>query len=312
VLRGGVTEAWDLGWPAAAILPLCRRSRAGDFPGPRLRAAGPMITAVGGYPARASWAPSGTTLEVRGPAEAAAAVERLFGLGADLIKVALNADAGPVLTDEELRAACRAAAARGLQVAAHAQGAGQTVRALAAGVGLLAHCPWEPLPGAVLGGVAARMTTIGTLDIHAGAALEQAQENLARIHAAGGRVLHGTDLGNGPVPPGIHAGETARAWPRPASPRARSWRRCCRARSLRADRATWSLWTATRWRTWARSAAWRSPSAAAAPPREPRAVLYAQARARLIAAGTSGRSSSWSARSSGVRASWQRPSWSSV
>jgi imidazolonepropionase-like amidohydrolase len=33
--------------------------------------------------------------------------------------------------------------------------------------------------------------------------LRRAQDNLWRFAAAGGRVLYGTDLGNGPVPPGI-------------------------------------------------------------------------------------------------------------
>jgi imidazolonepropionase-like amidohydrolase len=32
-------------------------------------------------------------------------------------------------------------------------------------------------------------------------------DNLRRFAAARGRVRYGTDLGNGPIPPGIHAGE---------------------------------------------------------------------------------------------------------
>jgi imidazolonepropionase-like amidohydrolase len=50
---------------------------------------------------------------------------------------------------------------------------------------------------------------VGTLDIHAGdpSALGIAIDNLRRFAAAGGRVRYGTDLGNGPIPPGIHVGE---------------------------------------------------------------------------------------------------------
>jgi imidazolonepropionase-like amidohydrolase len=34
-------------------------------------------------------------------------------------------------------------------------------------------------------------------------------DNVRRFAAAGGRVTYGTDLGNGPIPAGIHAGEAA-------------------------------------------------------------------------------------------------------
>jgi len=36
---------------------------------------------------------------------------------------------------------------------------------------------------------------------------ELASDNLARFHAAGGRVLYGTDLGNGPLPVGLNRRE---------------------------------------------------------------------------------------------------------
>jgi imidazolonepropionase-like amidohydrolase len=34
-----------------------------------------------------------------------------------------------------------------------------------------------------------------------------ALDNLQRFHAVGGRVIYGTDLGNGSIPPGIHTRE---------------------------------------------------------------------------------------------------------
>ncbi|HEX2068645.1 MAG TPA: amidohydrolase, partial [Actinomycetota bacterium] len=37
--------------------------------------------------------------------------------------------------------------------------------------------------------------------------LEVALDNISRFLRAGGRVAYGTDLGNGPIPPGIHVGE---------------------------------------------------------------------------------------------------------
>ncbi|HEX2032271.1 MAG TPA: amidohydrolase family protein, partial [Actinomycetota bacterium] len=214
VLGGGVTAARDLAWPPEEIFPLVDISQATDFDGPALSAAGPMITAPGGYPSRAGWCPAGGWIEVRGPEEAAGAVERVAALDPAVIKVALNADAGPTLSDRELVAACDAAHAGGLRVAAHAQGAGQTERALGAGVDELAHCPWtERLSDDLIRALARRMTITSTLEIHSYGRrtpeLDLAVDNLRRFVQAGGRVRYGTDLGNGPIPPGCHPGEAA-------------------------------------------------------------------------------------------------------
>lgn len=212
VLERGVVAVRDLGWPPEEIFPLVDISTGTDFDGPRVAAVGPMLTAVGGYPSRASWAPQGTAREVRGPEEAAAAVERLAGEDPAAIKVALNTEAGPTPSDAELVAICQAAHARKLPVTAHVQGEGQAERALGAGVDELAHCPWtERLSDAVVEGLARRVRIVATLDIHSYGevteALRIAVDNLFRFVRAGGRVLYGTDLGNGPIPPGIHLRE---------------------------------------------------------------------------------------------------------
>jgi imidazolonepropionase-like amidohydrolase len=212
VLRGGITSVRDLGWAPDEIFPLADISQATDFDGPAIAAVGPFITAVGGYPSRAGWCPPGGWMEVRGAEEAAAAVDRIADQDPAAIKVALNAEAGPTLTDAELLAACDAAHARDLRVVAHVQGPRQTERVLGAGVDELAHTPWtEHLPDDVVVAVAQRMSFVSTLDIHSygkrTAALEVAVDNLGRFAKAGGRVLYGTDLGNGPIPPGIHLGE---------------------------------------------------------------------------------------------------------
>ena len=59
--------------------------------------------------------------------------------------------------------------------------------------------------------MARRTRIVSTLDIHSygreSRDLHVALENLRRFLEAGGRVAYGTDLGNGPIPPGIHAGE---------------------------------------------------------------------------------------------------------
>jgi len=212
ILHGGVTAVRDLGWRPQDIFPVVDISVGTDFEGPAVSAVGPMITAVGGYPSRAGWAPAGTALEVRGVEEAGAAVARVATDDPAAIKVALNAEAGPTLTDAELLAVCEAAHSRQLPVVVHVQGAGQTERVLGAGADELAHCPWsERLGEALIQALARTMKMVSTLDIHSYGRptpeLETAVDNLRRFAEAGGAVLYGTDLGNGPIPPGIHVGE---------------------------------------------------------------------------------------------------------
>ena len=213
VLDGGVTAVRDLAWPVEDIFPRADISQGTEYEGPAISACGPMITARGGYPTQAEWAPPGTGLQVRGPEEAATAVTRLADQDPAAIKGALNAEAAPVLTDGELVAVCETAHQRGLTVVAHVQGPGQTERALGAGVDELAHAPWtERLGDRLIEGLVRRGVRVtSTLDIHSYGEVTQelrvAAENLFRFHAAGGTVLYGTDLGNGPIPPGIHLRE---------------------------------------------------------------------------------------------------------
>lgn len=212
IARRGVTAVRDLAWPAERIFPLAEASEMPGFNGPFIRAAGPMLTAPGGYPTKAAWAPEGTGLEVADADGAAQAVADLATRGAVAIKVSLNAEAGPTPSDAVLAAICDAAGEHDLPVTAHAEGAGQVARALGAGVGELAHTPWtERLDDATIGAAAARQRWISTLDIHGFGrdtpALRCALDNLARFHRAGGEVVYGTDLGNGPIPSGVHIDE---------------------------------------------------------------------------------------------------------
>ena len=214
VLRGGVTACRDLAWPPDAIFELADISQATEFDGPTVVAAGPMITAPGGYPSQAGWCPAGGWIEVTGADEASVAVTRIAGQDPAVIKVALNSEAGPTISDRALVAVCETAHGRGLAVTAHVQGAGQVERALGAGVDELAHCPWtERLSEEMVEGLARRTGIVSTLDIHSYGSrtpeLEVAVDNLRRFAEAGGRVRYGTDLGNGPIPPGIDPREVA-------------------------------------------------------------------------------------------------------
>jgi imidazolonepropionase-like amidohydrolase len=213
VLHGGVTAVRDLAWPADRIFGLADASELHTYNGPLIRAAGPMLTGVSGYPVGEPWAPPGTGRELRGPEDAEKAVSELAGLGAAAIKVSLNAEAGPTPTDAELAAICGAAADRELPVTAHTQGSGQVERALGAGVDELAHTPFtEVLSEQTIQAMARAMRVVSTLGIfvgHATSYLRTALDNLRRFHDAGGRVFYGTDLGKGDwgISPGIHPRE---------------------------------------------------------------------------------------------------------
>ncbi|HEU4849447.1 MAG TPA: amidohydrolase [Terrimesophilobacter sp.] len=222
LLAGGIAAVDDFGWE----LDLARTWPTS--PGfPRVTIAGQLLTAPGGYPTASGWAPPGAACEIAAPDDAPAAVDRQLEAGAAFIKVALNADAGPVLDDATLARVVEHAHARGVTVVAHAQGKGQAARAFAAGVDVLAHAPWSErlsdellgamaagamAAGATAGATAARpMTWVSTLDIHGWGARDAdfvvASDNVRRFHAAGGRIRYGTDLGNGPLPVGINARE---------------------------------------------------------------------------------------------------------
>jgi len=212
ILLGGVAAVRDLAWPAEEIFPLADASELPSFNGPLIRAAGPMLTGKGGYPTADGWAPAGTGLELEGPEHAARAVAELADRGAAAIKVSLNSEAGATPTDGELAAIVEAAHARDLPVTAHVQGTGQAERALGAGVDEFAHAPWTERLGERLIDAAARsMRIVSTLDIlsygDVTPELRTACDNVVRFRAAGGSVVYGTDLGNGPIPPGIHVRE---------------------------------------------------------------------------------------------------------
>jgi imidazolonepropionase-like amidohydrolase len=208
VLRRGVTAVRDLAWPADRIFPLADASELPAFKGPLIRACGPMLTGPGGYPTADRWAPEGTGRELRGAEDAAEAVRALADRGAAAIKVSLNAEAGPTPTDAELAAICDAAHDRDVPVTAHAQGEGQVERALGAGVDELAHAPWtHRLADDTVQAAARNLRIVSTLDIHSYGRdtpeVRTALDNLRRFHQAGGAVIYGTDLGNGPIPAGI-------------------------------------------------------------------------------------------------------------
>ncbi|GAA0993052.1 amidohydrolase family protein [Subtercola frigoramans] len=199
---GGVARVVDLGW-----MPDLKTDYGID-----VAFAGAFLTAPGGYPSRQSWAPEGACLEIRTADESARALARLAAAGASVIKLTLNSVAGPVFDDALLEAIIRQAHALGVPVVAHAEGEGQAWRAAQAGVDYFAHTPFtERLTDDQLASIATTAAFISTLDIHGYGTptpgFEIALDNLARFAALGGRVVYGTDLGNGPLPVGLNERE---------------------------------------------------------------------------------------------------------
>ncbi|WP_111721306.1 amidohydrolase family protein [Homoserinimonas sp. OAct 916] len=209
LLGRGVSWVRDLGGDPHQIAAWS----AADAPTwPSVHFAGSYLTCADGYPSDRVWAPAASIRLVNGPEHAARCVAEQVVVGASVIKVMLNSDAGPTPDLETVRAIAVAAHAAGVTVVAHAQGAGEPEKALAAGVDELAHTPWTTeLPDDVLGAMAGRMSWVSTLDIHGWGQRDddfgRAASNARRFVAAGGRLRYGTDLGNGPLPVGVNERE---------------------------------------------------------------------------------------------------------
>lgn len=183
---------------------------AGRLVSPRVDFAGAFLTSPGGYPSDRSWAPAGSVREIPDADAAADAVAEMAEAGASCLKVADNSTAGPVFPDALLRTIVELAAARTLPVVVHAEGPGEAQRAARLGAARLAHAPFsERLDDAEIALQASSLAWISTLSIHDGADRATAIDNVRRFHAAGGTVLYGTDMGNGPTPVDLNQSEIA-------------------------------------------------------------------------------------------------------
>ena len=212
LVAGGIARVLDLGNDLADACD--RRELGRSHASVAVDFAGAFITAPGGYPSGRSWAPDSWIRQVATPEASSAAVSEMAGAGASVIKITLNTVGSPAFSDDMLATVVAQAHAAGLPVVAHPEGVGQAMRAARAGVDMLAHTPWsERLTDDEIQVLAGSVAIISTLDIHGyGDYAEDfgtASSNLARFAGAGGRVLYGTDLGNGPLPLGINARELA-------------------------------------------------------------------------------------------------------
>ena len=150
----GFTSVRDLGSSYQVIFPLKRAVERGDIVGPRIFAAGDMITPTGGhgdmhgYRRDITKATEGGSLGVcDGAADCTRAVRDVIKSGADVIKITAtggvlsNTAAGvnQQFTDEELSAIVNTAHHLGRKVTAHAHGTEGIKAALRAGVDSIEH-----------------------------------------------------------------------------------------------------------------------------------------------------------------------------
>ncbi len=155
MLRNGVTSFLDLGTNAALSFALRNRIREGRLMGPRMFAAGPMLTATGGHPCYAGTPPSDACRFVDDTAEGSSAVQGLLPYGPDVIKVIIESGSEgrplPEIPADGLLAASQAAQAAGLTVFAHVNETQDVVKAMDAGIRVIAHMPVaDRLPAEVL------------------------------------------------------------------------------------------------------------------------------------------------------------------
>jgi imidazolonepropionase-like amidohydrolase len=191
--NGGIAAAVDLAAPLSFLSDLPAR--------PHVLAAGPMITAVGGYPTQ-SLGQNGYGVECADVAAVRAAVQKVAAAGARVIKVPVESGG---LDDAELAAAVDEAHAHGLKVAAHALSDDDAARAGRAGVDVLAHTPVSALSKKTIALWSDR-TVISTLRAFGGS--KAAVANLRALRDAGATVLYGTYFGN-TTTPGIDGDELA-------------------------------------------------------------------------------------------------------
>jgi len=172
--------------------------------------AGAFLTPPGGYPSDRTWAPAGAVREVADADAVERAVVEMKNAGATRIKVASNAAAGPVFSDELFATIVAIAADHSMPVIAHAEGSGEAQRATRLGARMLAHAPFsERLTDVELHAMRGSVSWVSTLAIHDGDAYGIAVDNLRRFHAIGGDIVYGTDMGNGPTPVDVNPREIA-------------------------------------------------------------------------------------------------------
>lgn len=225
-VKAGFTTVREAGSAQNTAFVLRRGTAEGKIVGPRIVAAGPALSIVGGHGDVTGFrkdvlAALDTGYTCTGPVECAEKVRKASRLGADVIKITAT---GGVLsqqgrgleahfTDTEMKSIADTAHSLGLKVMAHAHGARGIEAASAAGIDTIDHGTFADeaalkvmkAKGTVLvptlmalEGVRARLGKgiyTPTVEVKARQALEAAGRQVTRANAMGVTVAFGTDAG---------------------------------------------------------------------------------------------------------------------
>ncbi len=227
-LASGVTTVRDMASPVLHAVEWKLKERRGAPGLPRIYTSGPVVTCEGGYPATV-WGPDVAAF-VTGRYQAQEKVRKLLLSDLDLVKIGLEHELGPCLSETEVKSVADAAHAMGRRVSAHLTDARDFELCLKGGVDEAAHIPSREIPDDVWKEAARKgMVILPTLHAHLGWAEEwkrrqdhpfgcrclagfreghlQAVKNLERFLSFGGKVAYGTDAGNPHMPFGVSVEE---------------------------------------------------------------------------------------------------------
>lgn len=213
-LAHGVTTVKSLGDPTSLTIAVRRQIASGALTGPRLLTTGAVLTPVGGIPVDQfcfgePWCLSEIVIQVADVAGAEARVDQLAAAGVDAIKFVNDAVGGAPLMPADVMAAIVARAhLHGLPVTGHASNFEADALAIAAsGADGIEHMIATPLTGpalaqALLANDASYVTTLALREATLPPVnFADALANTAALHAAGVRIVLGTDT-LASVPPG--------------------------------------------------------------------------------------------------------------
>jgi imidazolonepropionase-like amidohydrolase len=223
-LQNGVTTLRDLACDVFEAMAWKAKEQSGLIPSPRIFISGPVLTCRGGYPENVWGARIAATIQGRYQAEDK--VRKLAGLGMDVIKLGMEHELGPCLSETEVSGIVSAAHALQKRVTAHLTNEEDFEICVKCGVDEAAHIPSRPVSEELWQEAVRRnMLILPTLHAQAGWAEEwkrradhpfgqfcqhgfkaghhQCQKNLEVFLGLGGRVAYGTDAGNPHMPFGV-------------------------------------------------------------------------------------------------------------
>jgi enamidase len=222
-LRYGVTSIRDLGAAYPWITELAHSVEEGRRDGPRIFAAGPMLTAPGGHPAGTLLrgnepAITTGTRQITSPAQGRAVVRDLVNGGVDVIKAVFDSGARPnrpqripTLDIQVLRAIIAEAQAARVPVTVHWGNVDELPAVIAARPNQIEHAGYTPIPAPIIAEIKRAGIVVDPTLVVLSATIASSDEfengplqNVRRLQAAGVVITAGTDapLGN------IHFGES--------------------------------------------------------------------------------------------------------